>query len=39
MIEKYADYLQHNLGLKDKKEGKKNPDNAFIYEKGVHLGE
>lgn len=39
MIEKYADYLQHNLGLKDKKEGNKNPDNAFIYEKGVHLGE
>ncbi len=39
MIEKYADYLLHNLGLRDKKAGKANPDNAFTYEKGVHLGE
>ena len=39
MIEKYADYLLNNLGLRDKKAGKANPDNAFTYEKGVHLGE
>ena len=39
MIEKYADYLLANLGMRDKKEGKANPDNAFTYEKGVHLGE
>ena len=39
MIEKYADYLLHNLGLRDKKAGKANPDNAYTYEKGVHLGE
>ena len=39
MIEKYADSLLHNLGLRDKKAGKANPDNAFTYEKGVHLGE
>ena len=39
MIEKYADYLLSHLGLTDKKAGKANPDNAFTYEKGVHLGE
>ena len=39
MIEKYADYLLANLGMRDKKAGKANPDNAFTYEKGVHLGE
>ena len=39
MIEKYARYLLNNLGMRDKKEGKANPDNAFTYEKGVHLGE
>ena len=39
MIEKYADYLLNHLGLTDKKAGKVNPDNAFTYEKGVHLGE
>ena len=39
MIEKYADYLLHHLGLRDQKAGKANPDNAFTYEKGVHLGE
>ena len=39
MIEKYARYLLNNLGMRDKKEGKVNPDNAFTYEKGVHLGE
>ena len=39
MIEKYAKYLLGNLGMRDKKEGKANPDNAFTYEKGVHLGE
>ena len=39
MIEKYARYLQNNLGMRDKKAGKANPDNAYTYEKGVHLGE
>ena len=39
LIEKYADYLLGHLGLTDKKAGKANPDNAFTYEKGVHLGE
>ena len=39
MIEKYADYLLHSLGQTDKKAAKANPDNAFTYEKGVHLGE
>lgn len=39
MIAKYADYLWANLGMKDKKESKANPHNAYTYEKGVHLGE
>ena len=39
MIEKYARYLLGNLGMRDKKEAKNNPDNAYTYEKGVHLGE
>ncbi len=39
MIEKYANYLMTHTGLRDKKEGKANPHNAYIYEKGVHLGE
>ena len=39
MIRKYSDYLLGNLGHSDRKLAKKNPDNAFTYEKGVHLGE
>ena len=39
MIEKYAAYLLTHLGMRDKKEAKENPDNAYTYEKGVHLGE
>lgn len=39
MMKKYTDYLMGNLGLTDKKKGKVNPDNAYTYEKGVHLGE
>ena len=39
MIEKYADYLLNHLGQTDKKTAKANLDNAFTYEKGVHLGE
>ena len=39
MIEKFASYLLQNLGMRDKKEAKENPDNAYTYEKGVHLGE
>lgn len=39
MMRKYADYLMNNLGLRDRKEGRENPYNAFTLEKGVHLGE
>ncbi|MBO5999668.1 MAG: family 78 glycoside hydrolase catalytic domain [Lachnospiraceae bacterium] len=39
MMKKYADHLRANLGMKSKKEARHNPDNAFTYEKGVHLGE
>ena len=39
MMKKYADYLLSHLGMKDKKEAKANPHNAYTYEKGVHLGE
>lgn len=39
MVEKYANYLMKNLGLRDKKDAKANPYNAYTYEKGVHLGE
>lgn len=39
MMKKYTDYLMGNLGSRDKKKGKANPDNAYTYEKGVHLGE
>ena len=39
MMKKYGDYLMNNLGMRDKKEGKANPHNAYTYEKGVHLGE
>ncbi len=39
MIEKYADYLMAHLGMKDRKQAKANPYNAYTYEKGVHLGE
>ena len=39
MMKRYADYLLAHLGQKDKKAAANNPDNAFTYEKGVHLGE
>ena len=39
MMKKYGEYLKNNLGMKDKKEAKANPHNAYTYEKGVHLGE
>ena len=39
MVEKYAEYLMTHLGMKNKKEAKANPHNAYTYEKGVHLGE
>ena len=39
MMKKYTEYLRKNLGMKDKKEAKDNPYNAYTYEKGVHLGE
>ncbi|MBQ7916863.1 MAG: family 78 glycoside hydrolase catalytic domain, partial [Firmicutes bacterium] len=39
MMKKYVDYLLAHLGMKDKKEAKANPYNAYTYEKGMHLGE
>ena len=39
MMRKYATYLLSHLGMKDKKEAKSNPYNAYTYEKGMHLGE
>ena len=39
MMKKYADYLMGHLGLANKKAARENPDNAFCYEKGMHLGE
>ena len=39
MIEKYANYLMTHLGMRDQKEAKANPHNAYTYEKGIHLGE
>lgn len=39
MVEKYAGYLMTHLGMKDKKEARVNPHNAYTYEKGIHLGE
>lgn len=39
MVEKYADYLITHLGMKDKRAARANPNNAYTYEKGVHLGE
>ena len=40
MIKKYADYLFKNVGFRDKKDAKNNPEaNKYVYEKGIHLGE
>lgn len=39
MVEKFAGYLMNHLGMRDKKEAKANPYNAYTYEKGIHLGE
>ena len=39
LIERYADYLLKNRGLTDRRAAKENPNNAYTYEKGVHLGE
>lgn len=39
MMQKYVDYVQSKLGMKDKKAAKANPDNEYTYEKGMHLGE
>ena len=35
MVEKYANYLMKNLGMRDKKEAKANPHNAYTYEKEI----
>jgi alpha-L-rhamnosidase len=39
MMRKYAMYLIHNTGHKDRKKALANPFNQYVYEKGVHLGE
>ena len=39
MMKQYSDYLMGHLGMKNRKEAVANPDNAYTYEKGVHLGE
>lgn len=39
MMEQYVRYVLAHLGLKDKKQAKANPFNAYTYEKGMHLGE
>ncbi len=39
MMKRFAEYLMANLGMRDKKEAKQNPDNDYTYEKGIHLGE
>ncbi len=39
MMERYIVYLKKNLGPKDRKLKKENPEFAYLYEKGVHLGE
>ncbi|MGN0998342.1 MAG: family 78 glycoside hydrolase catalytic domain [Faecousia sp.] len=39
MMKRYADFLLSHLGMKDQKEAKANPYNAYTYEKGMHLGE
>ena len=39
MMKKYTDYVTANLGQVDRKAAKANPDNAYTYEKGMHLGE
>ena len=39
MMKKYADYVLSHLGQADKKAAKANPENAYTYEKGMHLGE
>ncbi len=39
MMRRYTDYLLGHLGMRDQREAKANPYNAYTYEKGVHLGE
>ncbi|HHV11557.1 MAG TPA: family 78 glycoside hydrolase catalytic domain [Clostridiales bacterium] len=39
VMRKYAMYMIGNTGHKDKKKGKANPYNKYVYEKGMHLGE
>lgn len=39
MMKKYTDFVLAHLGQADKKAAKINPENAYTYEKGVHLGE
>lgn len=35
----YAEFMIAHTGHSDKKDAKKNPWNAYVYEKGMHLGE
>ncbi len=38
-IKKFAEYLLSHTGRKNAREGRKDPNNKYIYEKGFHLGE
>lgn len=35
----YAEFMIAHTGHSDKKDAKRNPWNAYVYEKGMHLGE
>ena len=39
MMKAYAEFMIRNTGHKNKKQAKADPLNAFVYEKGMHLGE
>ena len=39
MMKRYTDFVLAHLGQAGRKTAKANPDNAYTYEKGVHLGE
>jgi alpha-L-rhamnosidase len=39
MMRKYGEYLIGRTGHKNRKAAASNPHNAYVYEKGMHLGE
>lgn len=39
LMQKAAQFMMDNTGMKDKKAAKENPYNRYTYEKGMHLGE